>query len=128
MYSKRRETNDLIFADQTHFSNIVHNILDNAVKYTPESPLITVSTRNLLNGFELTIGDNGIGMTREARKHIFDKFYRIPTGNVHNIKGFGLGLSYVKAMVEAHNGKVNVKSEPGKGSEFILFFPQKIVS
>lgn len=121
-------TNDLIFADQTHFSNIVHNILDNAVKYTPESPLITVSTRNLLNGFELTIGDNGIGMTREARKHIFDKFYRIPTGNVHNIKGFGLGLSYVKAMVEAHNGKVNVKSEPGKGSEFILFFPQKIVS
>jgi two-component system phosphate regulon sensor histidine kinase PhoR len=115
-------------ADQTHFSNIIHNVLDNAIKYTPENPRIQVTTRNLLKGFEMSIKDNGVGMTKEARKHIFDKFYRIPTGNVHNIKGFGLGLSYVKAIVEAHEGKVNVKSEPGKGSEFILFFPQKDVT
>jgi two-component system phosphate regulon sensor histidine kinase PhoR len=118
----------LLFADQTHISNIIHNILDNAIKYTPQDPLIEVSTKNLLNGVEIIIRDNGVGMTHEARKHIFDKFYRIPTGNVHNIKGFGLGLSYVKAMVEAHEGKVSVNSEPGKGSEFILFFPQKNVS
>ena len=118
----------VLYADQTHFSSIVHNVLDNAIKYTPEDPKIQVSTKNLLNGIELIIKDNGVGMSKEARKHIFDKFYRIPTGNVHNIKGFGLGLSYVKAMVEAHEGKVTVKSEPGKGSEFILFFPQKHVS
>lgn len=117
-----------LFADQTHISNIIHNILDNAIKYTPEDPEIVVSTKNLLNGVEMIIKDNGVGMSKEARKHIFDKFYRIPTGNVHNIKGFGLGLSYVKALVEAHDGKVSVKSELGIGSEFILFFPQKNVS
>ena len=117
-------TDDVLTADQTHFSNIIHNILDNAIKYTPEDPEIEVRTKNHLNGIELSIKDNGVGMSKEARKHIFDKFYRIPTGNVHNIKGFGLGLSYVKAMVDAHQGKVNVKSEPGKGSEFILYFPQ----
>lgn len=117
-----------MLADQTHVSNMIHNILDNAIKYTPENPEIVVSTKNLLNGIEMIIKDNGVGMSKEARKHIFDKFYRIPTGNVHNIKGFGLGLSYVKAMVEAHEGKVSVKSELGKGSEFILFFPQKDVS
>jgi two-component system phosphate regulon sensor histidine kinase PhoR len=114
-------------ADQTHISNIIHNILDNAIKYTPEDPKIVVSTKNMLNGIEMIISDNGVGMSKEARKHIFDKFYRIPTGNVHNIKGFGLGLSYVKAMVEAHGGKVSVKSEVGKGSELIVFFPQKNV-
>jgi two-component system phosphate regulon sensor histidine kinase PhoR len=117
-----------LLADQTHISNIIHNILDNAIKYTPEKPHIVVSTKNLLNGIEMIIKDNGVGMSKEARKHIFDKFYRIPTGNVHNIKGFGLGLSYVKAMVEAHEGKVSVKSELGKGSELIIFFPQKNVS
>lgn len=117
-----------LLADQTHISNIIHNVLDNAIKYTPEKPHIVVSTKNLLNGIEMIIKDNGVGMSKEARKHIFDKFYRIPTGNVHNIKGFGLGLSYVKAMVEAHEGKVSVKSELGKGSELILFFPQKNVS
>ena len=120
--------NSKMNADQTHISNIIHNILDNAIKYTPEEPQIQVSTKNLLNGIEMIISDNGVGMSKEARKHIFDKFYRIPTGNVHNIKGFGLGLSYVKAMVDAHGGKVHVKSELGKGSEFILFFPQKNVS
>jgi len=120
--------NYMLVADQTHFSNIIHNILDNALKYTINDPEITVSTRDVANGIELSFKDNGLGMSKEARKHIFDKFYRIPTGNIHNIKGFGLGLAYVKALVEAHQGKVSVKSELGKGSDFILFFPRKNVT
>jgi two-component system phosphate regulon sensor histidine kinase PhoR len=97
--------------------------LDNANKYSPNNPKISVHTRNINNGVEVTVKDNGIGITKEARKHIFDKFYRVHTGNLHDVKGFGLGLSYVKAMVNAHNGQIEVKSEPGKGSSFILFFP-----
>jgi len=128
IFTELEAENPVLMADQTHMSNVIHNILDNAVKYTVENPEISVSTKNLMNGLEMIFKDNGIGMSKEARKHIFDKFYRIPTGNVHDIKGFGLGLSYVKAIVEAHQGKISVKSEPGKGSEFIVFFPQKDVS
>jgi len=84
-----------------------------------------VSTRNVPNGIEITVKDNGIGMTKEARKHIFDKFYRVHTGNLHDVKGFGLGLSYVKAMITAHNGQINVKSELGKGSSFIITLPKR---
>ncbi len=112
-----------IQGDVTHISNIVHNLLDNANKYTPEKPEIVVSTRNFPNGIEMTIKDNGIGMSREALKHIFDKFYRVHTGNLHDVKGFGLGLSYVKVMITAHNGSIDVKSELGKGSSFIIFLP-----
>ena len=112
-----------IQGDQTHISNIIYNLLDNANKYSPKNPMITVSTRNIKNGVEVIVEDNGIGMNKEAKKHIFDKFYRVHTGNLHDVKGFGLGLSYVKALVTAHNGTVNVKSELGKGSSFILFFP-----
>ncbi len=112
-----------IQGDQTHVTNVIHNLLDNANKYSPRNPEISVLTRNINNGVEVTVKDNGIGMTKEARKHIFDKFYRVHTGNLHDVKGFGLGLSYVKAMVNAHNGQIEVKSEPGKGSSFILFFP-----
>jgi two-component system, OmpR family, phosphate regulon sensor histidine kinase PhoR len=113
----------VIQGDQTHVTNIIHNLLDNANKYSPTKPEISVHTRNINNGVEVTVKDKGIGMTKEARKHIFDKFYRVHTGNLHDVKGFGLGLSYVKAMVNAHNGHIEVKSEPGKGSSFILFFP-----
>ncbi len=112
-----------IEGDMTHITNIIHNLLDNANKYSPNNPDISVHTRNINNGVEVIVKDKGIGMTKEARKHIFDKFYRVHTGNLHDVKGFGLGLSYVKAMVNAHNGQINVKSEPGKGSSFILFFP-----
>ena len=110
--------------DLTHLSNIVNNLLDNANKYSPETPVIEVHTRNYRGGFELTIKDHGRGMTPEQRKHIFDKFYRAHTGNLHDVKGFGLGLSYVKAMVDAHNGTIQVKSDLGRGSSFILWFPQ----
>jgi two-component system phosphate regulon sensor histidine kinase PhoR len=115
----------VIQGDQTHVTNIIHNLLDNANKYSPTNPEISVHTRNINNGVEVTVKDKGIGITKEARKHIFDKFYRVHTGNLHDVKGFGLGLSYVKAMVDAHSGQIEVKSEPGKGSSFILFFPFK---
>lgn len=113
-------------ADLTHLSNVINNLLDNANKYSDESPQITVSTRNLPGGVEVTVTDQGIGMSKEARKHIFDKFYRVHTGNLHDVKGFGLGLSYVKAIMTAHRGAIDVKSELGKGSSFILFFPYRV--
>ncbi|HHB52047.1 MAG TPA: HAMP domain-containing histidine kinase, partial [Saprospiraceae bacterium] len=115
--------NPMIKGDLTHISNVINNLLDNANKYTPENPQIFVSTRNVSSGVEVTIRDNGIGMTAEQRKHIFDKFYRVHTGNLHDVKGFGLGLSYVKAIMVAHKGQIDVKSELGKGSKFILVFP-----
>ncbi len=114
-----------IQGDLTHISNVVNNLLDNANKYTPEKPIITVTTKDMPNGIQISVKDNGIGMNKEARKHIFDKFYRVHTGNLHDVKGFGLGLSYVKAIMTAHNGQIDVKSELGKGSEFILFLPHR---
>jgi len=112
-----------IEGDMTHVSNIINNLLENANKYSPEKPEISVLTRNVPNGVEVIVKDKGIGMSKEARKHIFDKFYRVHTGNLHDVKGFGLGLSYVKAMMTAHKGQIDVKSELGKGSSFILVFP-----
>ncbi len=118
-------TNMEIEADETHFTNVIHNLLDNANKYSPEQPEITIRTRDASSGIKIMIEDKGLGITKEARKHIFDKFYRVPTGDVHDIKGFGLGLSYVKAILTAHAGQIDVKSELGKGSTFILIFPYK---
>jgi two-component system phosphate regulon sensor histidine kinase PhoR len=115
----------IIEGDQTHISNIVYNLLDNAIKYSPENPLIQISTKNVNEGIEIVVKDNGIGISKEARKHIFDKFYRVHTGNLHDVKGFGLGLSYVKAMTLAHHGKLDVTSELGKGSSFIIVLPFK---
>lgn len=112
-----------IEADANHISNIIHNLLDNANKYTPKTPDIKVFTKDKAESIEVTIQDNGIGLSREAQKHIFEKFYRVHTGNLHDVKGFGLGLSYVKALVSAHNGTITVKSELGKGSRFILNLP-----
>jgi two-component system phosphate regulon sensor histidine kinase PhoR len=116
----------VIEGDATHLFSIILNLLDNANKYSPESPDITIATRNVPMGVEVAVHDKGIGISKEARKHIFDKFYRVHTGNLHDVKGFGLGLSYVKAIMTAHKGLVDVKSEPGKGSSFILTFPFKV--
>lgn len=121
-------TNPIVQGDLTHLSNVINNLLDNANKYSPENPQIIVHTRNLPNGVEVTVEDNGVGLSKEAKKHIFDKFYRVHTGNLHDVKGFGLGLSYVKAMMTAHKGQIDVKSELGKGSSFILFFPFQVES
>ncbi|MEP7321537.1 MAG: HAMP domain-containing sensor histidine kinase [Saprospiraceae bacterium] len=115
----------IIEGDMTHISNILYNLLDNANKYTPDSPVIKVTTRNIQQGIEINIEDNGIGISRENQKNIFEKFYRVSTGNLHDVKGFGLGLSYVKVMVDAHQGQVQVKSMLGKGSTFQLYFPKK---
>ena len=127
-YAEFGAENPVIEGDLTHVSNMINNLLDNANKYTTDSPEIVVSTRNVPNGIEVTITDNGIGMSKEARKHIFDRFYRVHTGDLHDVKGFGLGLSYVKAMITAHKGQIDVKSELGKGSSFILTFPFHVES
>ncbi|MBI3239916.1 MAG: HAMP domain-containing histidine kinase [Flavobacteriia bacterium] len=116
-------TNDMLQVDQVHVTNVIYNLLDNAVKYCEETPDITIRTSNQNNGFLLSIADNGIGIKRDDIKLIFDKFYRVPTGNLHNVKGFGLGLYYVKLIVEEHGGKIQVKSSVGKGSTFHLWFP-----
>jgi two-component system phosphate regulon sensor histidine kinase PhoR len=113
----------IVQADEAHFRNVLVNLLDNANKYSPDTPHIIVSTRNTAQALVLTIQDNGIGMTREAQKQIFEKFYRVPTGNRHDVKGFGLGLNYVKTIVEAHGGTVSVKSEQSKGSTFEVVMP-----
>ena len=115
--------NPNIYGDSTHISNMIHNLLDNANKYSPEKPEITVSTYNTSSGLKLIVSDKGVGLSKEAKRHIFERFYRVHTGNIHDVKGFGLGLSYIKTMITAHNGSVDVKSELGKGSSFILYFP-----
>ena len=115
----------MIQADELHLSNIIRNLLDNANKYSPVEPKITVRTEDKPNGISIKIIDKGIGLAKESLNKIFDKFYRVPTGNVHDFKGFGLGLAYVKTMVEAHGGSIDVKSELNKGSMFELFFPKK---
>ncbi|HRO44191.1 MAG TPA: HAMP domain-containing sensor histidine kinase [Flavipsychrobacter sp.] len=113
----------LIKADDVHFSNIVFNLLDNAIKYSKDQPSIEVETLNQSGMLAIRVRDNGIGMNKETQARIFEKFYRAHTGNLHDVKGFGLGLSYVKAMAEAHGGKVKVDSAIGKGSTFTVFFP-----
>lgn len=117
--------NDLLDADEVHFSNLVNNMVDNAVKYGKENvpPLIRISTSSDHKNFTIRIEDNGIGMNKETIKRIFEKFYRAHTGNIHNVKGFGLGLSYVKTVVDAHGGHIRVDSTPGKGTIFLLEFP-----
>ncbi len=117
-------TSAIIEGDQTHISNIIHNLLDNAEKYSADQPKIHISTENAKKGVKIIIKDNGIGMTKESLKHIFDKFYRVHTGNRHDVKGFGLGLSYVKALVSAHKGTISVESELNKGSTFSVFLPK----
>ena len=110
-------------ADELHFRNVISNLIDNALKYSFIDPELIISTYNKNNELIISIKDNGIGISKENKNKIFDQFYRVPTGNVHDVKGFGLGLTYVKKMVEAHNGRIFVWSEINKGSTFELHFP-----
>lgn len=109
--------------DAVHLMNVVVNLLDNANKYSPEKPNIIVRTEEIGKNIVLSVQDHGLGMSKEAVRNIFQKFYRVPTGNVHNVKGFGLGLAYVKNVVEDHHGSIDVQSEPGKGSKFFITLP-----
>jgi two-component system, OmpR family, phosphate regulon sensor histidine kinase PhoR len=119
--------NDTIEADEVHLSNLVNNLVDNALKYSKENipPVVKLTTQSNGKKFHLKIEDNGIGMNRETMKKIFERFYRAHTGNIHNVKGFGLGLSYVKTMVEAHDGDIKAESTLGKGSTFTIDLPLK---
>src|SRR5690606_23883370 len=109
-----------ILANPSHFTNVIVNVLDNAIKYTDGAPKIDVYTENVKNSIILKIKYQGIGMNKNVQKRVFEKFYREPTGNIHNVKGHGLGLSYVKNIVEDHQGQIYVESEKGKGSTFII--------
>lgn len=114
---------DFVEADQVHFRNLISNLVDNAVKYSKDNLLIKIATYNTHKAIVVRIEDNGIGMSKETVRRIFEKFYRAHTGNIHNVKGFGLGLSYVKTVVDAHEGKIKVDSVLGKGSAFTLEIP-----
>ncbi|MFC5626629.1 sensor histidine kinase [Algoriphagus winogradskyi] len=118
-------TEPMVQGDLFHLTHIFNNLLDNANKYSPDSPFITIVAKDNTEEVFITIKDEGIGMNKDAQRKIFDKFYRVPTGNVHDVKGFGLGLSYVKAMLEAHKGGIQVSSELGKGSSFTINIPKK---
>jgi two-component system phosphate regulon sensor histidine kinase PhoR len=120
---KLHATNDLILADEQHFTNMVSNLIDNAIKYSNDEPEITITTSNSNRIFCIKIEDKGIGMTRESVKRIFEKFFRVHTGNLHNVKGFGLGMSYVKTIIDAHKGKIKVESTLGKGTTFTVEMP-----
>lgn len=116
-------SNPVVTTDTNHFTNMISNLLDNANKYSPEKPEIVISTQNTPKGIIIAVEDNGIGMKKSIQHKIFDQFYRESSGNIHNVKGFGLGLSYVKKIIDANKGEISVKSEIGKGSRFELFLP-----
>jgi two-component system phosphate regulon sensor histidine kinase PhoR len=114
-----------VFADPVHLTNVLFNLVDNAVKYCKIAPQIDITLKAEKDGYRIEIQDNGIGIKKEDLRLIFDKFYRVPTGNVHDVKGFGLGLYYVKLIIEAHQGKIDVKSTFEKGTTFSLWLPAR---
>jgi two-component system, OmpR family, phosphate regulon sensor histidine kinase PhoR len=120
--------NPVLKIDEVHFTNIIFNLLDNAVKYSNGITHITVGTKSTNNHFYIYIEDKGMGITKENQKRIFEQFYRVPTGNIHNVKGFGLGLSYVKKIVEEHEGRINIQSELKKGTKFEIVLPLNNIS
>ncbi len=126
IFVKLKAENFILNADKLHITNILFNLLDNAVKYSKidRPPKIQLTTIDKEQGILIEINDNGIGISKEGQKKIFNRFYRVPTGNVHDVKGFGLGLSYVKRIVEEHNGQISVKSEIGKGTSFYIYLPE----
>jgi len=118
--------NPMALIDEVHFANVIFNLLDNALKYKKDTPVVVeISTQNLKRDLAIYIKDNGLGISKENMKRIFEKFFRVPTGNLHNVKGFGLGLTYVKKIIEDHGGKINVVSELNIGTTFEIILPHK---
>ncbi|MGQ7868373.1 sensor histidine kinase [Sunxiuqinia sp. sy24] len=117
---------DLIKGDEVHITNVIFNLLDNAMKYSKSTPTIEVKTENKNDFVIVSIKDNGIGIAKEHQDQIFERFYRVPTGNVHDVKGFGLGLSYVKKIIDSHQGKIKVESILNKGTKFMIYFPLNV--
>jgi signal transduction histidine kinase len=118
-----KATDPALQLDKIHMTNVINNLLDNANKYTPIKPRIVISTKNGDEGIILSVEDNGIGISKSNQKKIFDKLYRVPAGNVHNFKGYGLGLNYVKKIVEEHGGTIKLESELDKGTKFEIYLP-----
>ena len=116
--------NPVLLIDEANFLNVLLNLLDNALKYSTGNPEISISTVSQNNGIVITVADNGIGISKENLKRIYDRFYRVPTGNTHNIKGFGLGLSYVKKIVEEHGGTIRADSQINRGTKISIFLPK----
>jgi two-component system phosphate regulon sensor histidine kinase PhoR len=114
---------DLIEGDEIHIGNLVSSLIDNALKYTEGTPELKIQTSNVKKGVEIAVSDNGIGISHEDQKKIFDQFFRVHTGNIHNVKGFGIGLSYVKKVVDEHHGTIKLKSEINKGTTFFIYLP-----
>jgi two-component system phosphate regulon sensor histidine kinase PhoR len=112
-----------VFADKLHLNNVIYNLVDNAIKYRKDKPVVNIITKNNNNHIEVEIKDNGIGIEKKYINKIFDKFFRVPVGNVHNVKGFGIGLNYVKNIIDAHKWKIIVESYPEKGSSFKIIIP-----
>lgn len=117
--------NPMLICDEVHITNVISNLIDNAIKYCETTPRIEISTSDTEKTLKISVKDNGVGISKENLRKIFDKFYRVHTGNVHNVKGFGLGLSYVKRIIDAHDASIYADSEIGKGTTFILSFPKK---
>jgi two-component system phosphate regulon sensor histidine kinase PhoR len=123
---KLEANNDLVEVDIVHITNILFNLIDNGVKYSKDDPSILIRTSQENKGIKIEFQDSGIGIDKENHKHIFEKFFRVPTGNLHDVKGFGLGLYYVKLVIEEHDGTIRVKSKKGEGSTFSIWLPNKI--
>jgi len=114
-----------IIGDPTHIESILVNLIENALKYAQKEPIIEISTKNVKRNLEIRVKDNGIGIPKKSLRHVFDEFYRVPKGNIHDVKGYGLGLHYVKKIVQKHGGHISVESELNIGSTFIVSLPLK---
>lgn len=121
-------TNFVLLGGAIHITNVIYNLIDNALKYSPENPVITISLRNATDSVSLSVKDQGVGIAPEHQKKIFEKFFRVPTGDLHNVKGYGLGLNYVASVVKSHRGTIDLHSEPGKGSCFTITLPRQGVA